>query len=106
MPTQNTAQTNAIRSALGWAPARPIIAKEKIRTDHSRTRARKAQRVAAGPRTDVRNRQPAHLPHHTDHLGLFERHERIAVAVVHLRPAVVAWRVGTIIPGSSEGMLR
>jgi len=36
--------------------------KGKIKTDHSRTRARKAQRVAAGSCTNVRNPQPAHLP--------------------------------------------
>ena len=47
------------------------------------------ERVAAGSGTNVRNRQPAHSSHHTDYLGLFEGDERIAVAVIHLGPAVV-----------------
>ena len=60
---KQSAQTNAIRSALGWAPARPIIAKEKIRTDHSRTRARKAHRGAAGSvPTSAQSTTPAPLP--------------------------------------------
>ena len=56
----------------------------------TRTRARKAQLVTAGSCTNVRNCQPAHLSYHPDNLGLFEGNERIAVAVVDLRPAVIA----------------
>ena len=58
--------------------------KGKIKTNHSRTRARKAQPVAAGSCTNIRNRQSAHLSHHPDNLGLLKGDERISVAVVYL----------------------
>src|SRR5215472_5891038 len=52
----------------------------------------RSQSAARGGRFLYQRPQPSARapPHHSDHLGLLEGDERISVAVVYLRPAVVA----------------
>src|SRR5262249_33694798 len=62
----------------------------EVERGDARSLARQAQRVPAGPRAQVEHLEAAHVAEELDHARLLQRDQRVVLAVVDLRPAVVA----------------